>query len=94
MADYVRDTSHPGIQDIVRRITSHGQAITVEVLVDRCLDLMGPVEASEETRASLITKAGGDAEVSWESDEQYIDVSRRIGEMLALIAGTREYQFA
>lgn len=94
VADYVRDTSHPGIQDIVRRITSHGQAITVEALVDRCLDLMGPVEASEETRASLITKAGGDAEVSWESDEQYIDVSRRIGEMLALIAGTREYQFA
>ena len=94
VADYVRDTSLPGIQDIVRRITSDGRAISVEALVDRCLELMGPVEVSEETRASLIKKAGGDAEVSWEADDQRVDVSRRIGEILALIAGTREYQFA
>ena len=94
VADYVRDTSHPGIQDIVRRITSEGRAISVDAMVDRCLDLMGPVEASAETRASLIRRAGGDAEVSWETDEQYADVSRQIGEVLALIAGTREYQFA
>ena len=94
VADYVRDTSLPGIQDIVRRITSEDKAITVEALVDRCLDLMGPVEVSEETRASLIKKAGGDAEVSWETGERHADVSRRIGELLALIAGTREYQFA
>jgi len=94
VADYVRDTDLPGVRDIVRRITSDGKSITVEALVDRCLDLMGPVEVSEETRASLIRKGGGDAEVSWETDEQYTDVSRRVGEMLALIAGTREYQFA
>ena len=94
VADYVRDTELPGIQDIVRRITSDGTAITVETLVDRCLDLMGPVEVSEETRASLIRKCGGDGEVSWETEEDYAGVSRRIGELLALIAGTREYQFA
>ena len=94
VADYVRDTDLPGIQDIVRRITSDGTAITVETLVDRCLDLMGPVEVSEETRASLIRKCGGDGEVSWETEGDYAGVSRRIGELLALIAGTREYQFA
>ena len=94
VADYVRDTDLPGVQDIVRRITSDGKSITVEALVDRCLDLMGPVKVSEETRASLIGKSGGDAEVSWEADEQHTDVSRRIGELMALIAGTREYQFA
>ena len=94
VADYVRDTERPGIQDIVRRITSDGTAITVEALVDRCLDLMGPVEVSEETRASLIRKCGGDGEVCWETEEDYAGASRRIGELLALIAGTREYQFA
>ena len=94
VADYVRDTERPGIQDIVRRITSDGTSITVEALVDRCLDLMGPVEVSEETHASLIRKCGGDGEVCWETEEDYAGVSRRIGELLALIAGTREYQFA
>ena len=94
VADYVRDTGRPGIRDIVRRITSNGTSITVESLVDRCLDLMGPVEVSEETRASLIRKLGGGGEVSWKTEEEHAGASRRIGELLALIAGTREYQFA
>ena len=94
VADYVRDTSLPGVQDIVRRIAAGGTAITAEALVDRCLDLMGPVEVAEETRISLIRKLGGNWQVSWETDEQYDDLSRRVGELLALIAGTREYQFA
>ena len=58
VADYVRDTDLPGIRDIVSRITSDGKSITVEALVDRCLDLIGPVEVSEETKASLVRKAG------------------------------------
>jgi uncharacterized protein (DUF1800 family) len=94
VADYVRDTGLPGIQDIVRRVTSDGESITVEALVDRCLDLMGPVGVSEQTRASLVRKSGGKAEVSWGTTEELVDTSRRIGELLALIAGTREYQFA
>ena len=94
VADYVRDTDLPGVRDIVSRVTSNGRSITVEAMVDRCLDLIGPVEVSEETRDSLIRKTGGDTEVSWDTDEQYADASRRIGELLAQIAGTREYQFA
>ena len=78
----------------MRRITSVGTSVTVEALVDRCLDLMGPVEVSKKTRASLIRKFGGDGEVSWETEDDYAAASRRIGELLALIAGTREYQFA
>ena len=93
VADYVRDTSLPGVQDIVRRIAADGSAITAEALVDRCLDLIGPVEVADETRMSLVRKLG-DTQVSWDTDEQYDDLSRRVGELLALIAGTREYQFA
>ena len=94
VADYVRNTDLPGVQDIIRRITSNGKAITVEALVDQCLDLIGPLEVSDETRRTLVKKAGGDGQVSWETEEQYSELSRRVGELLAVIVGTREYQFA
>ena len=66
--------------------------MTAEVLVDRCLDLMGPLEVSETTRKELVAEAESDGPVSCVGEEAHGAFSRRVANMLALIAATREYQ--
>ena len=97
VADYVRKTELSGIQEIIERITtqgaSNGNTISAEALVDSCLDLMGPVQVAPNTHRSLVSEAAGDGPLTWGTDEEHADFSRRVGDTMALIAGTREYQF-
>ena len=65
--------------------------MTAEELVDRCLDILGPVELSEGTRSELVEHSEQDGPVSWSDDREGSE--RRVGDTLALIAATREYQF-
>ena len=69
------------------------KAMTAEALVDRCLDLMGPLEVVEQTRAELDSHLEGDGPISLSTEEEYAGFSQRVGDTLALIAATREYQF-
>ena len=66
--------------------------MTAEALVDRCLDALGPVVVSEQTRRELVSHAEDEGPVSWAAEERE-NSSRRVGDMLALIAATTEYQF-
>ncbi len=97
VADYVRRTELPGIQDIIQRITasggSNGRTISAEALVDSCLDLMGPIQVDESTHSSLVREAGLSGGLSWATDEEYAGFSESVGDTMALIAATREYQF-
>ena len=95
MSDKFSDTSLPGVQDIIRRIAaSNGAAMTAEDLVDHCLDLMGPLSVKDKTRRELMKYVEGEGgDVSWQSPEEFAHASRVTGRVLALISGTREYQF-
>ena len=62
-----------------------------EQLLDACLDNMGYLVLNDETRDHLSQHAALAGNVDW-SDESI--TSERIGEMLALISATTEYQFA
>ena len=93
VADQVRNSELPGVKDIVRRVTSNGATMTAETLVDRCVDLMGPMEMGDETRRELIEHAETGGPVSWATDDEYEELSERVGNVMALIAGTTEYQF-
>jgi uncharacterized protein (DUF1800 family) len=92
--DQVTDTSKPGAQAIIRRIGASKKPVPPEKFVDQCLDLVGPLEAGDETRAALLdhARAGGDLEFDTAEDRKRSEA--RIGKMLALIVATREYQFA
>ncbi|MBM3933315.1 MAG: DUF1800 domain-containing protein [SAR202 cluster bacterium] len=84
----------PGISEIIRRIaTSNGVAMTADKFVDRCIDLMGPVKATPDTRRELIAHIEAGGPISWATREQYQRSAQRASEVMALIAGTREYQF-
>ena len=91
-ADAVSNIEYPGIRDIVSRVEAMGQ-ISPEEFVDNCLDLLGPVEVGEATRNELLVMADQGGELKWDTEEARSTSAQRVGDMLALIASTREYQF-
>ena len=62
-------------------------------MVEECLDQMGPLIVSDRTMSELVEQAESDGPLSWDTDQGYETSSRRIADTLALIAGTREFQF-
>ena len=88
----VTDTSKPGIASIIARVAAAGDA-TPEQLVDRCLDLVGPLEVSAQTHATLVERAeeGGPLSFSNGASEE---AEGRIGRVVQLIVSAPEYQFA
>ena len=92
VADHFSNVDLPGVKSIVSHVISNGEVMTPEKLVDRCLEYMGPVQASDKTRSELVTHAKSEGPLDC-SDNQGDDVARRIGDMLALIGSTVEYQY-
>ena len=92
VAEKVGDTSLPGVQAIINRLKVKG-SLSPEQLVDGCLDLLGPVEVGADTKQELISQAKEWGQISWDNGNAQI-ADQRVGQMLQLIAATREYQFA
>ncbi len=92
VADQVGNTELPGVKAIVNRLAIQG-ALSLEQFVEGCLDLMGPLEVSEDTYKTLVDYARRDGELHNSTEEERTTFARRVGEMLQLIAATQEYQF-
>ncbi|MCC6175825.1 MAG: DUF1800 domain-containing protein [Chloroflexi bacterium] len=90
----VKDISKPGIQYIIRRLSASGQPVTPAELVERCLDLAGPIEVSEPTHRALLDFAESGGNLTFDTDEERAKSEERIGRTITLIAASREYQFA
>ncbi len=89
VADRVANTSLPGIQKIIQQMKDDG-VTTPEQLLDAALEHMGFVELSDETRAQLMENASSSGNLDWSDLEA---AGTRIGETLALVGATTEYQF-
>ena len=89
VADRVANTTLPGVQTIISQIKADGIS-TPEQLLDASLEHMGFLEVGAETRGQLMEHVQGGGNLDW-SDEAA--ASTRIGEMLALVGATTEYQF-
>ena len=92
-ADMIGDLNRPGVQAIVDRVEVLGE-LGPEQLVDTCLDLMGPLQVTEDTRGQLVDHASESGLLVWGSDERDSASTQRVTEMLQLIVATREYQYA
>ena len=88
-AGLLGDTSLPGVQAIVGVLRERGTMPPAQ-LVEACLELSGPVEVGEATYSELLEQARQGGDLTWDSD----DAERRVGVMLALIAASRDFQFA
>ena len=93
VAGLVGDPSLPGVRAIIDRLKTKG-SLSPEQLVDGCLDLLGPVQVSPETRKELVAQAKEWGQTGWASETSAKTADKRVGEMLQLIVATREYQFA
>ena len=87
------DTSLPGIQSMVSRLMDQGENLTAEQMVDGCLDLVGPLTISEETRKELVGHVSLGGELRHGTSDEKADFTRRVGETFQMIATTSEFQF-
>jgi uncharacterized protein (DUF1800 family) len=84
---------NPGVRSIIDRLAEGGN-LTSEALVDQCLDLIGPLEVSDATRAILIEFANKQGEVNLEGHQPGDDAEQKVGDILRLMTATREFQLA
>ena len=87
------DLSRPGVQSIVRRLEAEGGALSPESFVDRCLDLMGPIDVGSDTRASLVESAAAGGELRFGAPADRESSSQRVLNMVQQIATSVDYQF-
>ncbi|MDE2893604.1 MAG: DUF1800 domain-containing protein [Chloroflexota bacterium] len=90
--EQVMDTAKPGIAQIIDRVAADGDASPAQ-LVDRCLDLCGPLEVKPQTREELIERAQEGGTLVFENGAG-AGARERIGRMVQLIVAAPEYQFA
>ncbi len=89
------DVRRPGVQAMIDRIKSSGVSLdSSEGLVDACLDQVGAITVSAETRQELITFASSVAIPQGRSGS-FDDAGRqRIAEVIQMVASTQEFQRA
>ena len=87
------DQDKKGVRYIIDSIRAQGN-LAPEQFVDACLDMMGAVAPSDQTRAELDEHARMLSDLRFENASDEDESERRIVEMMQLIASTREYQLA
>ena len=95
-AKELSDLASPGVRDIIKRLAAAkmGAVLTPTELADGCLDLLGPIDASEDTRSILVDYASRQGDLDLSGHEPGDEAEQRVGSMLRLVAATKEYQLA
>ena len=85
----------PGVRAIVERIKSQmGPVITPERLVDGCLDQMGIISVSQESRNVLVQFASEQGDLTVDSPDGNGHTDRRVTDTMQVVAATHEFQRA
>ena len=90
------DVTSPGVRSIIDRLQAgadHG-VLEPSDLADQCLDLLGPIEVSDETHSVLVQYANRHGSLDLNDHKPGDEAEQRVGNMLRLVAATREYQLA
>ncbi len=88
------DPSKPGVEQIISRLKANGSPLSPDEFVDRCLELVGPLDVGGTTRESLTRFAASQGDLNIGSDDAAEENNARVVRMLQLIVSSREYQFA
>ncbi len=88
------DTATPGIQSLIDQMAADGSVLSAEQFVDRCLDWLGPLSVSDDTRRELIQHADTGGELRFDSGQARDESSARLVRMLQAVVSSVEYQFA
>ncbi|MFQ6026614.1 MAG: DUF1800 family protein [Dehalococcoidia bacterium] len=89
------DANKPGVQAMIERITSRNEKVlSPEGLVEACLDQVGTLTVSDDTRRELVDFASIGGEVHLGSGNPEEEARQRIAEVLQMVASTQEFQRA
>ena len=89
------NTNNPGIRYILDCLKdSNTDSLTPEQLLDSCLDLIGPIEVSDETREVLIQHVSNNGNIDLSNERNKDGSDQRVGELLSLIGASPEFQMA
>ena len=91
--DLFSDENKPGVRYIIDSIEARGN-MPPDRFVDACLDMMGGIVPSDRTRLELHDHASMSGDLCFDSSDDGTESTRRILEMMQLIASTREFQLA
>jgi uncharacterized protein (DUF1800 family) len=96
VAKELSNVKSPGVRSIIDRLEAGSDAGILDPaeLADGCLDLLGPIEVSEATRSVLVEYAARLGKLDLKDHLQGDLAEQRVGNMLRLVAATREYQLA
>ena len=95
VAQEMGDTSRPGVRDIINRLSAGSDdTLTPGELVDRCLDLVGPITVSDDTRNTLLGFAERQGDLKLKDHQAGDEAEQRVGNLLRLVASSREFQLA
>ena len=93
VSSQIGDVSKPGIRDVISRLAAQdGGHFRPDEFVDSCLDLIGPLDVSDETREALVAHVARDGDLSLADRTEGNESEARVGGLLSVIAATREYQ--
>jgi uncharacterized protein (DUF1800 family) len=92
-AGILGDTTLPGVRAIIDGLRAQGN-LSPQETVAACLDAVGPLEVTETTNHELLAQAQTGGELTWETPDEISASEKKIGVILALIAASRDYQFA
>lgn len=86
---------NPGVRVIIDRLVSEGGGVlSPEALVDRCLDVIGPLSVADATYATLVEFVARQGDVRLAGHQPGDDAEQRVGDALRLMTSTREFQLA
>ncbi|MBI3328360.1 MAG: DUF1800 domain-containing protein [Nitrospinae bacterium] len=92
-AQYLGRTDLPGVRGLIDRLLSRGQRLSPEAFVDGCIDMVGCLNITDDTRQALVAHAQRGGELRHRTDAERAEFTRRCGEMFQMLASTSEFQF-
>ncbi|MCH7843153.1 MAG: DUF1800 domain-containing protein [Chloroflexi bacterium] len=96
VAKELSDVHSPGVRSIIDRLEANSDqgVLKPSDLADGCLDLMGPIQVSDATRSVLVDYASRHGDLDLNGHQPGDQAEQQVGNMLRLVAATREYQLA
>ena len=96
VAKELSNVQSPGVRSIIDRLEAKSDAgiLHPTALANGCLDLLGPIEVSEATQEVLVNYAARQGDLDLNGHQLGDEAEQRVGNMLRLVAATREYQLA
>ena len=94
MSRVLGDPARPGVRQIINRIghAAGDDDLSPEGLVNACLEVLGPMEVLDSTRANLTEFAGIHGRLNFSDEDRAADTNEAVMNLILLIVSTQEYQ--